>query len=142
MPAKAQAILTASPAAIRESVDSLDPASRLDEFRDMQDGWLDGYGYAPSPRGLDWLSSSLKRRYAADAPSPYIYPTPEGGVSLEWSIGPHRASLEIDLDTREAEWHCLNLATDHSYERDLQLDAPQDWAWLANEVRGLGDSTS
>lgn len=146
MPAKVQDALKVNGSSIstaaRDNVAPPDFSSRLDEFRAIQDGWLDGDGKAPSLHGIDWLSSSLKRYYSSDLPLPYIYPTPEGGVSLEWSLGSHRASLEIDLDTREAEWHCLNLSTDDSCEQDLQLDIPQGWEWLAGELRLLGSPTT
>lgn len=147
MPAKVQHTLTVNGSRIstptHNSIDAPDFSSRLAEFRAIQDGWLDGGGKAPSPQGLDWISSSLKRHYrSADLPRPHIYPTPEGGVSLEWAIGTHRASLEIDLDVHEAGWHCLDLSTDESCERALQLDAPQDWEWLASELRRLGNPTT
>ena len=146
MPAKVQDTLTVNGSRIstpaHNSIDPLNFSSRLNEFRAIQDGWLDGGGKAPSPQGLDWLASSLKDYYAADIPIPHIYPTPEGGVSLEWAIGTHRASLEIDLDVHEAEWHCLDLSTEESYEMDLQLDAPQGWAWLTSELRRLGNPTT
>ena len=115
MPAKVQDTLTVNGVGIAEPVhpgdDTLDFSSRLDQFRAIRDGWLEGAGKAPNPHGLDWLSNSVKRHYrSADLPRPRIYPTPEGGVSLEWGIGPRRASVEIDLDTHSAEWHCLDLS--------------------------------
>lgn len=143
MPAKVQDALKVNGSPIstsaRDNITPLDFSPRLDELRAIEDGWLDGSGEAPSRHGIDWLSSSLERYYSPDLPLPYIYPTPEGGVSLEWSLGPHRASLEIDVDTRQAEWHCLDLSTDGSCEQDLQLDIPQGWEWLATELRRLGD---
>ena len=129
---------------------ALDVSRRLGAMKNLNDGWADGiqpanlwgegYGTAPSPRGLDWLKESLQNRYSVDLSPPHIFPTPEGGVSLEWSIGPHRASLEIDLETCQAEWHCLNLTTDDSFEYDLNLDVLKSWEWLTGEVRRLEDS--
>ena len=104
--------------------------------------WGNGYGKAPDHAGLDWLADAFNRHYPDDLPLPYLFPTPEGGVEAEWAIGPHRASLEIDLDTRQAEWHCLDLSTDISCEQDLQLGTPQSWEWLASEVRRLGDAAA
>ena len=125
--------------------DLLDIGRQLEALKSLEDGWADGiqiaedwgkgYGIAPSAKGVDWLGGRFAARYADDLPLPYVYPTPEGGVSLEWSVGPHRASLEIDLNTHQAEWHCLDLSTGDSNERDLQLDIPQSWEWLANEMR-------
>ncbi len=130
-------------------LDPLNIGRQLESLKKLQDGWADGmqpanqwgegFGKAPREEGLDWLASQLDAHYVVDAPKPYIYPTPEGGVSLEWSLGPHRASLEIDFDTCQAEWHCLDLSADASYERDLRLDIPQSWKWLVSEVRRLGD---
>ena len=130
-------------------LDPLNIGRQLERIGKLNDGWADGiqppnqwgegFGKAPSAEGIDWLTRQLAAHYAVDAPKPYIYPTPEGGVSLEWSLGPHRASLEIDFDTCQAEWHCLDLSADASYERDLRLDISQSWKWLVSEVRRLGD---
>ena len=109
---------------------------RLDGFRVLQNGWLDGYGSAPNPHGLDWLQQRLVEDYG-DSPIPHIYPTPEGGVQFEWDIGFFRPSLEIDLETNVGEWHCLDLEADESYERELQLGHSQDWKWLAEELHCL-----
>ena len=146
---------TAPPAAIAFAPPHKTPerttyiARRLEEFKTLQDGWADGvqpasdwgdgYGVAPSAEGLDWLADAFAARYSDDLPKPYVCPTPEGGVLLEWKIGTHRPSLEIDLTTREAEWHSLDLSTAESYEWDLKLDDFRAWEWLDDELRGLGD---
>ena len=127
----------------------LDVTARLDELRELEDGWADGmqyppsdwgngYGKAPSHSGLDWLSGAFERHYPDDAPLPYTYPTPEGGIQIEWSLGPYEASVEIDLEERTGEWHCLNLETDVSDLIDLDLNNPGDWNWLGQEIRRLG----
>ena len=102
------------------------------DLRNLKDGWADGtqpadqwgkgYGKAPVAQGLDWLAERLEAGYADDLPRPYIYPTPEGGVSLEWSLGQNEASLEVDLLSHSAEWHCLNLSSGRSTEEDFDLD--------------------
>ena len=114
----------------------IDPSgilARLDEFRALEDGWHDGYGSAPSTQGLDWLGQQAARNLGG-APAPYIYPTPEGGVQFEWDIGSFRPSLEIDLETRVGDWHCLDLDADEADERELQLERLQDWQWLAEQL--------
>lgn len=107
--------------------------ARLDELRALEDGWYDGYGSAPSTQGLDWLGQQAARNLGG-APAPYIYPTPEGSVQFEWDIGSFRPSLEIDLETRVGEWHCLDLDADEAHERELQLERLQDWQWLAEQL--------
>ena len=121
---------------------------RLDGLKDLQDNWADGmqspsdwgngYGKAPRHEGLDWLKHQFAAHYPSTLDRPRLYPTPEGGVQAEWSIGPNETSLEIDLETHLAEWHNLNVDTDDSCERELDLDNPDVWIWLASELRGLG----
>ena len=122
-----------SPYSLAFGIIPSDIQARLDEFRALEDGWYDGYGSAPSTQGLDWLGQQAARNLGG-APAPYIYPTPEGGVQFEWDIGSFRPSLEIDLETRVGEWHCLDLDADEADERELQLERLQDWQWLAEQL--------
>ena len=132
----------------RESHDSLGISRQLADLRNLKDGWADGtqtagqwgkgYGKAPVGQGLDWLAERLEAGYADDLPRPYIYPTPEGGVSLEWSLGQNEASLEVDLLSHSAEWHCLNLSSGRSTEEDFDLDDDRDWERLASMILQLG----
>lgn len=116
-------------------LDPLDVPARLDELRGMRDGWLDGSGLAPKSAGLDWLSTEFDRRYPDDVPLPYTYPTPEGGISMEWSVESNEAILEIDVDAHSAEWFWLDLDSDDKFERTLNMDESADWQWLALEIR-------
>jgi hypothetical protein len=128
-------------------LDPLDVPARLDEFRDMKDGWAEGmqyagdwgsgYGKAPSPAGLDWLARSFESFYPVDGQLPYTYPTPEGGVQVEWSLGSNEISLEIDLTNHTGEWHRLDLNTNISDAKSLDLEYPSAWVWLAEEVQRL-----
>ena len=62
----------------------LDVPARLDELRDMKDGWADGmqhasdwgsgYGKAPSHGGLDWLADKFTSEYPDDLPLPSRIP--------------------------------------------------------------------
>ena len=122
---------------------ALNIRARLDELRQLTAGWADGmqaaadwgsgYGKAPSPAGLDWLAAGFHRHYPDYAPLPCLYPTPEGGVQAEWSLGPQDISLEVNLATGQAWWHRLDLSTDNDAERDLTLDAA-GWQWLVGEL--------
>ena len=122
-------------------LDPLDVPARLDEFRAMQNGWLDGAGQAPAPAGLDWLSASCDAYFPADAPLPYAYPTPAGGVRLEWSLGTQEISLDIDLESRRARWHRLDLAADSDDEMELNLDDIAGWERLGTEIIRLAEHT-
>ena len=115
----------------------LDVISRIDQFRQMRDGWLDGAGLAPPSAGLDWLANQLKVCKVEEIPVPYLYPTPTGGVRLEWSLPPHEATLEIDLHTHVAEWHALDVDTEADESRTLHLDTEADAKWWRECVRSL-----
>lgn len=117
----------------------LDVPARLDEFRDMQDGWLDGDGIAPTQTGIDWLSDAFARNYRKDAPLPFTYAMPSGGVQFEWSLGNLEVSLEVDLSTRRAVWHWLDMDTSRDYERELDLAVAANWEWLGTELVRLAE---
>lgn len=118
-------------------LDPNDVASRLDEFRSLQNGWLDGKGLAPSPAGLDWLTTSFENNYPDDLPLPYLYPTAEGGVQAEWTLNQHELSLEVDLASHQGLWHALDLSTQATSSRDVHLDSVADWTWLVQQIRQL-----
>ena len=120
---------------------------RLEEMKLLEDGWADGMqeadnrasgqGVAFQPSELDWLADRFASQYAPGLPQPYLYPMPDGGVQVEWSMPPNEASLEIRFSSRSAEWHCLDLETGLSSERMLRLDQAEAWAWLTEELRRL-----
>ena len=121
-------------------LDPLDVPARLDEFRDMKDGWLEGGGVAPSLDGLDWLASTFDRHFPDDLPLPYLYPTPEGGVEAEWSLGSQSIIFEIDLATHRGDWLCFDKLSDSEDTRSLNLDTADSWAWLVAELRRLKEA--
>ena len=113
----------------------------------MQDGWADGiqhpsewgsgYGKAPSHQGLDWLADRFVSEYPDDLPLPRAYPTPEGGVELEWRIGRYDISLEVDIEGHAGEWNWVDLNSGDEGEKALDMDAGKDWEWVADELRHL-----
>ena len=58
-------------------------------------------------------------------------------MQLEWSLGPNEVSLEIDLTNHTAEWRCLDLTTDASDAKDLDLNTPNAWNWLVEQLKWL-----
>ena len=122
-------------------LDPLDIPARLDEFRDMKDGWLEGEGVAPSLEGLDWLAAGFDRHFPNDLPLPYLYPTPEGGVQAEWSLSENEISLEVDLVTHQGTWHRLEMNTHADDVQELKLD-DNGWAWIVAEIRKMVEGES
>ena len=119
------------------TLDSRDISTRLEELRDMEDGWLNGDGVAPSHAGLDWLDSSFERHFPMGLPLPHIFPTPEGGVEAEWSIGRHSVIFEVDLDSRQGDWLRFDKQSDDEDARLLDLDDAGEWKWLVSEIHRL-----
>lgn len=105
-------------------IETNDPLARIDELRLIKVGWLDGRGLVPSPAGFDWLEGFFSDSYPATLPIPYIYPTEEGGVQLEWRTGNQDLSLEIDLANHSGDLHGLNTETFHEISEEIFLDDP------------------
>ncbi len=118
-------------------LDSNDVRARLEELQNLKDGWLDGQGVAPSRMGLDWFAKTIGANYPADLPRPFIYPTAEGGLQLEWSLGEHELSLEVDLANHSGTWHRLQLPTQQDETRNINLDVVAEWKWLVDEIGPL-----
>ena len=126
----------ANPALQDAPLDPLDIGTRLDELRLLEDGWLFGNdGKAPCKKGLDWLEEAFRLYYTGKAPPPYLYPTSWGGISAEWDIEPFDISLEINLSTKQAEWHSMHVETFISSTEDINLTDEQGWQRLVSAIR-------
>lgn len=120
-------------------LDPLDVPARLDELRLLKAGWLEGGGSAPTSAGIDWLSDKFTRDYPEDLPLPFVFPTAEGGIRLEWSIEPHEVTLDIDLTKHVANLHTLNPNSDEEQEEELKLDEPAEWARLIEQIQRIAN---
>ena len=118
-------------------LDPLDIPARLEELRLLKNGWLEGGGRALSREGLDWLSRTFERHYPENLPLPYLYPTEEGGVQAEWSLGPKEVSLEIEFRSHSGEWHVLDMETNEVSEQTLNINNANDWKWLVEQIRQM-----
>ncbi|WP_137917482.1 hypothetical protein [Hydrogenophaga sp. 2FB] len=118
-----------------EPLDPLDVPARLESIGLLRDGWLDGEGVRPLSAGLDWLSRAWAALWPEDSPLPYVYPTPHGGVQLEWSFGSCSATFELDLETQRGEF--LSVLTENGevlHELELDLGEPVGWLDLNSAV--------
>ncbi|MCX7047871.1 MAG: hypothetical protein NTX50_20595 [Candidatus Sumerlaeota bacterium] len=116
-------------------LDPLDVPARLEELRSLKDGWLEGGGIAPPKEGMDWLAKTFDQDFPDDLPLPHIFPTPEGGIQAEWSRGPDRVTVDINLQEHAAEWFALNMDNDKEETRSLNLNKAPDWQWLCERIR-------
>ena len=118
-------------------LDPLDVLAQLDDLRSMDDGWLNGEGYAPSGHLLDWLAESFDGNYPGEATLPHLYPTEEGGVQAEWSIAAREVSLRFNSDNRIGEWHLMALDSDEEQTQELDFAEEHSWAWVAEQLDAL-----
>lgn len=115
-----------------ESLDPLDVPARLESLALLRDGWMDGGGSRLPPAGLSWLATAWTQAWPDDAPLPYVYPTPEGGVQLEWSAHGASIAAELNLDSHEAEVLASRTADGSVlHETSLHLDKAEHWNQLA-----------
>lgn len=70
---------------------------RIDQLAALQAGWWDGSG---EPITAPVLAAARTLAYQLTDVTVRIYPTEDGGVTLEWSDGPHLIALEITANLR------------------------------------------
>ena len=109
--------------------------ARLKALESIQPGWYEGQGVAFNPADLAWLARQFEQRYPADLPRPLIAPTVEGNVELEWDNNHHVVFLEINPATRQGDWLSYQLPDKNEVEKTLDLNNPEDWQWLTQEIQ-------
>ena len=119
-------------------LDPLDVTLRLEELAMLKGGWLDGKGQAPAPEKLRQLAAQFEANFDADLLLPHLYPTPEGGIQAEWSLGDWEVSLEINLDSQTGEYQALNLADRKTHEHVLALASTDGWKTLNEAIKTIG----
>lgn len=103
--------------------------TRLEELARLEDGWLNEQGRAPDPESLRQLAEKFDERFSPDLPLPYLYPTPEGNIQAEWSLGNWEVSLEINLPDLTAEYQAVHVVTGKSEDLELSLAELDDSSW-------------
>jgi len=104
-------------------------------LRNLQDGWNNGEGVRLSERGLSWLYCSFSYGFPTYLPSPFIYPTVDGRVFMEWHCGSEDTSLEIDLETHQGELHRLDLLKGDVAEFVVNLDENMGWRKVCRMIQ-------
>lgn len=103
-------------------LDDMDVSVRLHELAKLKPGWLDGVGVSPSLPFVKWLDELFELYYPANIPFPYIYPTAEGGVSLEWDIDKFtELSMEIDPETYHGNLYGIYKIEGKEIDEDVDL---------------------
>lgn len=120
------------------ALDQLDVSVRLHVLSALADGWLDGKGLAPAKDGLRWLAQAFDDKFDAGLALPYLYPTPEGGVQAEWSVGDWEVSLEIDLLQKTGEYQAVNVTSHEVADALLALGGDDGWQALNQRLSDIG----
>lgn len=119
-------------------LDALDVETRLEELAALPDGWLDGKGKRLDRDALRALAQTFDDYFDSELPLPYLYPTAEGGVQAEWSLGDWEVSLEIELEGRMACYQAVRLSADETREQTIDLSlGKKEWTRLNDELRSL-----
>lgn len=122
------------------TIDPLDVTTRLEELAQLQNGWLDGTkGQALNQASLIRLAQAFDEAFNTTLPLPHLYPTPEGDVQAEWSLGVWEVSLEISLTDFQANYQAVQTISGQTREKIFNLAAEdcQDWTALNQELAQL-----
>ena len=111
-----------------EMLDPNDVSARCEELAQLRDGWLDGEGKAPTKGGLDAFKHAWNTADTENLSLPYLYPTPEGGIQMEWRVGAWEISAEVELDHLRAELLAVNTASSASRDGEADLSHPEGWS--------------
>ena len=120
-----------------ETLHPIDLETRLEELACLKDGWLNGEGSALDRERLKLLAGNFRRYFDVALPLPHLYPTLDGGVLAEWTLGHWAVSLDVDLASQTAQYHAVHLTADECFELSLDLNERAGWNSLHVELRRL-----
>ena len=119
----------------RKSFGPIDVPARLEEFKGVENGWLDGEGIAPSQDGLDWMIGAVKTQFPAEEMPTRCYLTRDGRVRLEWSTRGTFMRLQVDLRLHTGGWQWSSSKSLDFNHGKLDLDEASSWEWWVSEVK-------
>lgn len=97
--------------------------TQVASLKALAPGWFDGEGPGYESDKLDWFSKLLVELLDKfQLPRPFIYPTREGFVRVEWSGVEWEVSSIFDLNTRGADVVAVRVDVDS--ERHYELAMP------------------
>jgi len=111
-------------------LDELDIGLRLSELLKLKDGWMDGKGKAIESTSTEWFLKGFCEYYEANLPLPRLFPTLEGGVQAEWTLGSYEITLEFDLNNKTGFYQSLNIVTFETIDEELDFSDLETWKKL------------
>lgn len=113
-----------------------DFADRIEWLRGIKDGWYNGDSLGIDSAGLDWFTNVWQHQIViwnslkedeAHRWIPYMYPTPEGHISVEWSIG---MEMIVDLKAQTG----LLWFDDDKEDITLDLNKMESWSIIIGNL--------
>lgn len=108
-------------------LDPLDVSLRLSELVKLKNGWYNSEGLAPNEGGLIKFENLFKESFSENLPLPTIFPTLEGNIQLEWTLGSKEISLEVNLSDLTAEFMSVDVSNDDVIEELINLQDKAEW---------------
>lgn len=106
--------------------------TELDDIESLEAGWLEESTPAPDPeatRGARRLSALFA---CDDLPFPHAFPMHDGGVALEWTLGPVEASITFERSAASATVASLDtIADEHRYDEEVPITPDFVRSWLS-----------
>lgn len=106
-----------------EILDPLDTSARIEEFRCLKPGWLDGSGMSFDEKNLEWIDNFLASLVYELARPPYLYPIEGENISAEWDVGALKITLEFDLKEKKAIYYSFSQSVDKDEEKEFDLNS-------------------
>ena len=92
-------------------------------------GWLDGENGIPVDKELArWFAQKFSQFFPAERPNPYLSPSPDGGLTVEWQTDNRAISFSIPSDTHLVDIFFVNISSDEEkIIESVNLDTEQGW---------------
>lgn len=95
---------------------------RIAHLGQLIHGWFEPNSPPLDPTGLANFKTLLNQVLVQGGiPSPYVYPTPDGGAQAEWSFQSWEVSVMASLTTGAVHAHATHLESDISYDVQTTL---------------------
>ena len=98
---------------------------KLHEFMHMDDSWFDDFSKRPSDNAIQSGQRVMHALRASLLPSPKVFPTPEGGISLEWKHSDLRIGVVIYSSGTTGQYFSWNKTTDEDNVEDDREISPK-----------------
>ncbi len=110
--------------------DEMTPLALLDarfaELGELREGWFEPGSPRLDPSGLASFKSFIRQVVTEGiTTSPFIYPTPDGGIQAEWSFPSWEVSAKASLTNGVLYLHATHLEGDDIWDTEIKLNAPE-----------------